>query len=457
VRIIIDIQCIGTASRYRGIGNYSIALVKKILELNNEHDIFLLINNNSEEVISIIKTEFVGLIEEDKIKAFHCFANANEMLQANLPYIMVSEKIRNHVIDSLNPDFVLVTSLFEGGNEDFICSIDKKRSYKIGVIGYDLIPLMNVDLHLPTQASKSWYFRKFESLKNSDYIFSISESAKTEFKNYLSISDAELLNISSACDDLYHKVSSDSNSMLSDFPITREFVLYSGACDERKNLKGLLNAFAKLKSEIRKKYQIVLVGKYPDTGKQELDALAAKLHLESDTIIYTGFITNESLKNLYKKCRVFVFPSFHEGFGLPVLEAMTCGAPTICSNTSSLPEVIGIEDAMFDPYDIDDINQKLLSALEDDDFRALLTANAQERANHFSWKDSAERLLTFVNDNVTPRTEFLNYTDNYKLFVDELPELISKYSLDNNTLKYIAKCIVANQNECKVILKLNSM
>tara|TARA_R110001583_G_scaffold26757_2_gene96265 strand:+ start:35620 stop:36993 length:1374 start_codon:yes stop_codon:yes gene_type:complete len=448
VRIIIDIQCFGTASRYRGVGNYALALVKKILEINNKHEIILLANTNAKEALAFINNEFDGVIKENTLKSFHCFENTNEMFTANLPYIIISEKIRSHVIDSLKPDFVLISALFEGSDNNFVCSIDKDRDYKVGVIGYDLIPLMNEDIYLSDNQVKSWYFRKLESLKNSDYIFSISESARIEFKTLLSTADEKLLNISSAVDDSYHEASIQAETVITELSIDRPFILYSGACDERKNLKGLLNAFSKLESDVINKYQIVLVGKYPEAGKQELDKLANKLQLATDTIIYTGFITNEFLKSLYKECKVFVFPSFHEGFGLPVLEAMTCGAPTICSNASSLPEVIGIEEAMFNPYDVNDIKLKLFKSLEDDEFRDLLIANARERSKLFSWSYTADKLLTFINENIEPRTQFLDYNESYKLFIHELSELINQYSFDDLTIKYISRYIAANQKEC---------
>ena len=445
MRIIIDIQSLQTDSKYRGIGNYSLALVKKLLEVNKKHEIMLLANYNSDEDLTFIHNEFDGLFNLNNLKVFQCLENTKEILASNLPDIIISEKIRAHFIDSLNPDFVLVMSLFEGCAQNFVCSISEKLNYKVGVIGYDLIPLIDESKYLGDPRIKAWFYRKIESLKNADYIFSISESSKAEFERYLSVPIEKLFNISSACDDTYHEVTDNAQKAVSDFPIARKYILYSGACDERKNLHGLLSAYSQLPEGISNKYQIVLVGRYDEDGKRALTTLATNLNLNDDALVYTGFISNQALKALYHECRVFVFPSFHEGFGLPVLEAMTCGAPTICSNTSSLPEVIGLEEAMFDPKNINDIQSTLFKALEDEVFRDVLINNANDRAKLFSWASSANKLLDFLDKNVKPQTEYSSYSEKYDFFINDLADAINEHSIDDSVVKKIAKCIAANQ------------
>ena len=445
MRIIIDIQSLQTGSKYRGIGNYSLALVQKALALGKDHEIILLANYYDEDNSNYLYDLFSDLIEPTQLKLFHSLNATDEVHPDNLNRIIASEKIRNNLIESLKPDFVLITSLFEGIGDNFACSIEKNRDYKVGVIGYDLIPLLDEDKYLSSPIVRSWYFRKLISLKNADYIFSISNSSKQEFIDYLSIPNEKLINISSACSELYGIDSEIDKSFLQGINITREFVLYSGSADERKNLEGLLNAFAKLPKEVKSKYQIVLVGRYHEEGKVDLNKLADKLKLASDTVVYTDFISNESLKSLYNQCATFVFPSFHEGFGLPVLEAMTCGAATICSNNSSLPEVIGLDQAMFDPKNIDDISDKLLRALEDPSFKKILTDNALERAALFSWDKSVITLFEFIENKVETRTDTFNYQACYERFIEELTEVIKERAIDQETIKNIAMCIAANQ------------
>ena len=115
--------------------------------------------------------------------------------------------------------------------------------------------------------------------------------------------------------------------------------------------------------------------------------------IDSKNVIQTGYISDNDLVGLYRNCYLFIFPSFHEGFGLPVLEAMSCGAPVIGSNTTSIPEVIGKSDAMFDPNDPNNINQLIQKVLYNTQFREELVINSKQQSEKFSWSKSARAAL----------------------------------------------------------------
>lgn len=103
----------------------------------------------------------------------------------------------------------------------------------------------------------------------------------------------------------------------------------------------------------------------------------------------TGYVSDKDLVSLYSLCRVHIFPSLYEGFGLPALESLACGAPTIASNTSSLPEVVGLEEALFDPHSAQSIADKLLRTLTDEQFSSTLRQHGLSWAPQFSWEKSA--------------------------------------------------------------------
>lgn len=115
-------------------------------------------------------------------------------------------------------------------------------------------------------------------------------------------------------------------------------------------------------------HQLAIVCSFNDEDKAKLRTLAAEHGLPSDALVLTGFVTDEDLLTLYNLCKLFVFPSWHEGFGLPILEAMRCGAPALGSNRSSIPEVLGWEEALFDPMDDLSIRDAMLRALTDKNF-----------------------------------------------------------------------------------------
>ena len=172
--------------------------------------------------------------------------------------------------------------------------------------------------------------------------------------------------------------------------------MYTGGIDFRKNIEGLIRAFALLPEDVRRAHQLAIVCSAQSDSRQALENLAVQQELEPDEMILTGFVPEDDLVALYNLCELFVFPSWHEGFGLPALEAMCCGAPVIAANTSSLPEVIGRDDALFDPFSDDAIAAKICEVLTKDSFRKELIRHGMERAKKFSWDKSARRAIAAI-------------------------------------------------------------
>ncbi|MFB8831471.1 glycosyltransferase [Azotobacter sp. CWF10] len=140
---------------------------------------------------------------------------------------------------------------------------------------------------------------------------------------------------------------------------------------------------------LRQAHQLAIVCSIRPEDRIRLERLARQHGLSPDELILTGFVPEEDLVALYNLCKVFVFPSWHEGFGLPALEAMACGRAVIAANTSSLPEVVGCDEALFDPLDDESIARKLEQVLTDEDFRKALEQHGIEQAKSFSWDKSA--------------------------------------------------------------------
>src|SRR5690606_1989288 len=124
-------------------------------------------------------------------------------------------------------------------------------------------------------------------------------------------------------------------------------------------------------------------GRIPEGNQQSLLKHSEKNGLSKNEIIFTGYVSDEQLCQFYNQCALFVFPSLHEGFGLPALEAMSCGAAVIASNTSSLPEVVAMEEALFNPQDVLDIKTKLEQGLTSADFQNQLKNNAIKQSKRF--------------------------------------------------------------------------
>jgi len=170
-----------------------------------------------------------------------------------------------------------------------------------------------------------------------------------------------------------------------------QFWLTVGVLEPRKNHLGLLRAYAMLKAAQGTMLPLVLAGAkgwLMDHFEKELDTL----NLRSDTTLL-GYVDDAALQWLYQNCYAFLYPSFFEGFGLPVLEAMSLGAPVIASNVSSIPEIVGSAGIMVDLHDQGALYEAMRKIFADPGFRLNLKEKAIHQASQFSWKSAASRVL----------------------------------------------------------------
>lgn len=176
------------------------------------------------------------------------------------------------------------------------------------------------------------------------------------------------------------------------YGISGPFVLTVGDLQPRKNHIGLIRAFEQLVAANPKlPHQLVIAGK--DTWFADKVHAAAHASPIASRIRFTGWVTDEDLLNLYNSCDVMVFPSFYEGFGLPILEAMSCGCAVACSNSSAMPEVADSAALLFNPASGDEIVRAMRDLLVDGEFRSRMQRLGQARASLFTWERTARRTL----------------------------------------------------------------
>jgi glycosyltransferase involved in cell wall biosynthesis len=395
MRILIDIQGCQTESRFRGIGRYSMALTKEIARQGGTHDIWLLLNKNIPGSIDSLTEEFSNLIPRNQIVTFQTpmpiAIDAN-----NFWRVRAAEIIRESFIASFKPDVVYVTSLFEGWNENAVTSIGLvETTGKAATTLYDLIPFLNQESYLFNPQIKDFYFRKINSLKKADLLMSISEYSRQECVDSIGVQPEHIVNVSTAADSIFRKINvsdQEAQSLLRQYGIAGPFIMYTGGFDLRKNILRLFEAYSLLPEDIRNSHQLLMAGRTTDATQLWLKTQVRKLGIEGNVIV-TGYIPDDDLARLYNICALFVFPSLHEGFGLPALEAMACGAPAIGSNTTSIPEVIGYPNALFDPTNSKSIAEKMVEVLSDVGLNTFLREHGIRQAKKFSWETSARRVL----------------------------------------------------------------
>ena len=190
---------------------------------------------------------------------------------------------------------------------------------------------------------------------------------------------------------LPHWEISSTRKMMRDKGIVEPFILFVGTIEPRKNLKGLLEAFARLKQKRIFKGKLVVAGMIGWKGGG-LTGLIEHLGIK-DEVIFLGFIANDHLRALYNLAEVFVFPSFYEGFGYPILEAFSCGAAVVTSNMSSCPELAADAALTVDPADPDKIAQAIARVIQDAGLRNTLRQKALARAQGFNNQETARKTL----------------------------------------------------------------
>lgn len=303
--------------------------------------------------------------------------------------------LREACIAALEPDFVYLPALLaDGWGDDAVGSVNELGlMIPTAITQHDLIPLAMEDLYLPPSRFRDYYMKKLDDARHVQLFMAISEFSRKEVISLLGVPERNVVCISSAVDPDFSPVPRTSEltvSLLARLGIRDGFILYApGGFDPRKNVERLLEAYAGLAREVRQKHQLVLASQLDPGRREKIESYARHFGVADNELVLTDYISDAELKALYSACHAYVFPSLHEGFGLPVLEAMACGAPIIASDCTGIPEVVGLEAALFDPYRVGDIRERLDEVIHDEAFRRRLKAHAPTRVGKFSWERSA--------------------------------------------------------------------
>lgn len=391
MRIVIDLQGAQNGSRFRGIGRYSVSLAKALVKHRGSHEVVLLASGLFPDEIQSMRRVFAAELAVCELRVFGAIKPVSHLEKANEWRMRSSQLLREAYIDSLRPDVLIVSSLIEGAGDDVVTSVKEFGSVFTVAMLYDLIPLIFEDDYLADPAVAGWYHEKLKHLKNADAWFAISEASREDGIRHLRLSRERVRNISAAVGPEFRRLPTgmEYEGQLRDLRIVRPYLLYSGATDPRKNLSRLIDAYASLPAATRAEHQLVLAGGMPGDHLEALMARAQATGLGSHEIVFTDRVSDEQLVVLYSFCKAYVLPSLYEGFGLPALEAMSCGAAAIASNASSLPEVIEEPEALFDPRSTTDIAEKINRVLTDDEFRGYLIERGLRQARTFSWDRTA--------------------------------------------------------------------
>lgn len=231
-----------------------------------------------------------------------------------------------------------------------------------------------------------WRWKVRLAIRQADRIVTVSEYSKRCVEQTLRVPASRIQVVHEAASPVFRKIDGIGGA--------GDFILFVGGISPNKNLAVLIRAFARMQS--RNGLRLLLVGDYRNDGfkgcHRELVALVESLGLDGK-VVFAGYVPDPELCVLYNRARLFVLPSLDEGFGLPVLEAMACGAPVVIASGNAMEEVAGDAAVAVDSRDEGALAAALDRALNDESYRAGLAERSLRRAAQFSWDIAARSLL----------------------------------------------------------------
>ncbi|WP_457564936.1 glycosyltransferase family 4 protein [Caminibacter sp.] len=344
--MIINATNIG--QKINGIGRYSLYLSKYFLQNFNDAKIY--INKNATIHFSKDELERLNIVNSSLSPDYGFRGHLKRLLWTNR---FLKEPIFN-------------TSQLE------VAFFNKNQIITV----HDIIPLHFKKLH-----KKQYHYFKYIlplALKNAKGIITVSKHTKEQLIEYYNLDESKIKVIYNGIKQVDFKKVPKKN-----------YILYVGRASETKNIKGIIKSFCLSKKRFKIKEKLYLVGVKREDIKEDILCKDIK---------FLGYVSDEELEIIYQEAKVFLFPSFYEGFGYPVLEAMGYGVPVVTSKLSSLPEVVGDCAVLVNPYDIEEIAKELFKLLSDATLQEELAQKGLNRAKEFTWQKSAKAHLKVLKE-----------------------------------------------------------
>ena len=390
---MIDLQALQTESRYRGIGRSLSEIIDHLIPNINDIRWHFILNAN------FIKEagEIISKYQKYKNIYFHIIQflpESSPFYEKNITNNKISSQIFSLYVNYIKPDIIFIPNLFEGFIDDAVLSLENIESSKIIILIHDFIPALNPASYFDTRPInyKNFYYNRLNFTKNADHIFVISKSVLNEVNQILPHYNKAITNISSGVSDKFCKLERHDDKDIKTKLELNQFILYAGGFDERKNIKILIESYSKYLQEINLDIKLVLSGPISSFDREQIRKWTKTFDIKNENIIITGYVSDEDLISLYNHATMFIFPSWHEGFGLPALEAIRCGTLVLAANATSLPEVIGTPETLFDPFDSDAIKSLMIRYTKNIEEKNSLIEKQYLHSQKFSWKETASKI-----------------------------------------------------------------
>lgn len=371
----------GTAlyERKSGIGNYTKNLIEAAA-IQTKHKKFVIFS-------------FSFFNKSTLPRPFLNIKNINYQYIKYFPGKLYAFLLNNNIAPNINKLLNLKKGLFIFPN--FIKWPTGKKNKSISFI-YDLSFIKFPEYADP----KTYRFLKSNinrTINESDRIITISNYSKKQIEKYNQNAKGKIDVVNPAIDhDIFYKKSEyEIHKVLKKYGIKNKYILFIGNIEPRKNIIGILNSYNFLKDRIKSEYSLVLAG----GGGWQNDEIKIKLNdMTNLNIVCPGYIDERDIPALYSGASLFIFPSYYEGWGMPVLEAMACGVPVITSDNSSLPEVAGNAAIMVDADETKKITSSIELVLSNNKIKKEMIIKGYSQAKKFSWEKSAKIFNNIIDE-----------------------------------------------------------
>jgi glycosyltransferase involved in cell wall biosynthesis len=329
-------------------------------------------------------------------------AALDEVKHANLPNLLTknprASSIRGHWWSIGLPMYIRRAGfdLFHGTNFD----VPLWKQGRSVVTIHDLSALLHPDKHRSRLVRRA-RLRLPLVVRFANIIITPTESVRREVCQRFKLKPAKVRAIHSAARTSFTPVPfAETAELRQRLRVEDDFLLFVGTLEPRKNLLTLLKAFAQIIGQSELRPQLVIAG---GAGwlMDEMFAFIRKSGI-TERLRFTGYLSDEELRGLYSSCKVFIYPSVYEGFGLPPLEAMACGAPVIAGRIASLQEVLGSTARLVEPLDVEALAASIVELLKDESQRRALGAAGLKHAAQFSWEQTARQTLDVYRQLLEP-------------------------------------------------------
>jgi glycosyltransferase involved in cell wall biosynthesis len=273
------------------------------------------------------------------------------------------------------------------------------RSLRLVITLYDLIPELFPETYMTDPRTRRRYRTRLELVRRADRLLAISRATAEDAVERLRLPKQRVVVVGAAAASRFRRPPSREAAFATleaTMPeIEPEFLLYTGGIEPRKNIDRLLTAYAGLTKNLKEKHQLVIVCRLLPEERTRLEETLRELGV-AERVHFTGYVSDQQLVSLYGATALFVFPSLYEGYGLPVAEAVACGAAVVASDTSSLVELVLDEQARFDPHDVESIRSTMTRCLTE---QAMLEHLRRPESYALdSWREVAQRTVDVYKD-----------------------------------------------------------